>query len=40
MIFFSLQAIVPQRFSVEQFLSDTSDFMFQLFLRSKLKHGV
>jgi hypothetical protein len=40
LICFNLQAIVPQRFFVEKFLSETSDFMFQRFLRSKLKHGV
>jgi hypothetical protein len=40
LICFNLQAIVPQCFFVEQFLSETSDFMFQRFLRSKLKHGV
>jgi hypothetical protein len=40
LICFNLQTIVPQCFFVEQFLSETSDFMFQRFLRSKLKHGV
>jgi hypothetical protein len=40
LICFNLQPIVPQCFFVEQFLSESSDFMFQRFLRSKLKHGI
>ncbi len=40
LICFDLQAIVLEGFFLEQFLTKTSDILFQRLLRSKLKHTV